>query len=123
MSNGDLTFLMKQIQTMMVVSTSMNGKLTMDSWKKSLKLKWEVPILLLNRCYVNHISYTIWTETEKLLKMKSFGPENSRPSTTPSKPNFQNKSVSVSLKILSYSVSLIVMLMKLLYSFWQINTS
>ena len=82
MSNGDLTFLMKQIQTMMVVSTSMNGKLTMDSWKKSLKLKWEVPILLLNRCYVNHISYTIWTEMDKLPKMKLFGQENSRPSTT-----------------------------------------
>lgn len=44
-SNGDLNFSMKQMLTKMVNSTSMNGKLTTDSWKKSLLLTWEVPIL------------------------------------------------------------------------------
>jgi len=49
-SNGDLSFLMKQILTKMVNSTSKNGKVTTLSWKKSLPLTWEVPILLLKRC-------------------------------------------------------------------------
>jgi len=58
-SNGDLNFLMKQMLTKMVNSISMNGKFTMDSWKKSLLLTWEVPILLLIRCYVKDINFTI----------------------------------------------------------------
>ena len=49
-SNGDLNFLMKQILTKMVNSTSKNGKVTTLSWKKSLPLTWEVLILLLKRC-------------------------------------------------------------------------
>jgi len=49
-SNGDLSFLMKQILTKMVNSTSKNGKVTTLSWKKSLPLTWEVLILLLKRC-------------------------------------------------------------------------
>jgi len=49
-SNGDLSFLMKQILTKMVNSTSKNGKVTTLSWKKSLPLTWEVPILSLKRC-------------------------------------------------------------------------
>jgi len=49
-SNGDLNFLMKQILTKMVNSTSKNGKVTTLLWKKSLLLTWEVLILLLKRC-------------------------------------------------------------------------
>jgi len=45
-------------------------------------------------------------EMDKLPKMKLFGPENSRPNTIPSKPNFQKKLVNVLLKILTYSVVL-----------------
>jgi hypothetical protein len=57
--NGGLIFLMKQMLTKMVNSTSPNGKFTTDSWKKSLLLTWEVPILLLKRC-LNRVAYVLF---------------------------------------------------------------